>query len=377
MIKGKIGENKMKRQGFTLIELLIVMLIIGILAGITTTVMVAAKKTVKASLVNAQFVQLSMALDGYKSKFGEYPPDFSDPVAVMRHVRKRWPRYGLSDNDYAKFCNHVYYGSKLSSNNAGCWDFSTFSETINTYPQYNAHYISALVFWLGGLPDANGSPSGFYLNPKAPFGYVSGAVPANDNYTTVASLPAAVQREDPLYDFKDGTVSTVNNIPALIINELPVLYFKATPNKTYVRGDNVINNMGPYGLPANQACSKYMDFSQNTDPKVQQLGIAVPYVRPASGATFTENGVVYKEVHWYEENRFQLLYPGADGRFSPVYGSNDAASLSNFADLAAWRTHRISNPPCPATGQNLYTEDKDNVVNFAGEGTTIESLSAN
>lgn len=367
----------MKRQGFTLIELLMVILIIGLLAGITTTVMISAKKTVKASLVNAQFVQISMALDDYKSKYGEYPPDFSDVAAVMRHVRKRWPRYGLSDGDYLIFCNHVYYGSLLSSNGNGSWDFSTVSETINNYPQYNAHYISALVFWLGGLPDANSRPRGFYLNPKAPFGYISTAVPNDTNFKTVASLPDKVQREEPLYNFAENSVSTINKIPAFVINKRPVLYFKATPNKTYVRNDNnAITDMGSYGLPANHTIMKYMDFSGATDPEVQQLGVAVPYVRAATSATFAENNITYKDVHWYEENRFQLLYPGEDGRFSPVWGATDATAIAGMT-RPQWLAKRTAAPPCPESGQNLYTEDKDNVVNFATEGSTVESLSAN
>ena len=81
--------------GFTLVEILIVIVIIGLLAGMTTTVVVSARRSVNNSVITAQMSQLSIALDEYKNKFGEYPPDLSDKVAVERHLKKRWPRYNV------------------------------------------------------------------------------------------------------------------------------------------------------------------------------------------------------------------------------------------------------------------------------------------
>ncbi|MDO5566991.1 MAG: prepilin-type N-terminal cleavage/methylation domain-containing protein, partial [Planctomycetia bacterium] len=169
------------QRGFTLTELLVVIVIITLLASITSYVILSARDTAKASVVKMQMAQLSMALDAYKKEYGEYPPDFSDTNAVMRHVQKRWPRYGVTD--YVQFRAHIAWGSKLSAladkykgnlnftlnlgETSNFWNFSNNANFMNLDPA-PCCYASALVFWLGGLPGANGTPVGFFHNPKAP-----------------------------------------------------------------------------------------------------------------------------------------------------------------------------------------------------------------
>ena len=78
------------------------------------------------------------ALNAYKERFGEYPPDGGDPAAVTRHLARAFPE-------------------------------SKDAPPIAVNPS------TALAFWLGGVPEVgfNGQPTGqlcgFSSNPRHPF----------------------------------------------------------------------------------------------------------------------------------------------------------------------------------------------------------------
>ena len=79
--------------GFTLVEMLVVITIIGILAGLITARRLAARSTPRTPSIVVELSQLDTACKAYKEKFGEYPPDFTDQNAVLRHLAKAFPRY--------------------------------------------------------------------------------------------------------------------------------------------------------------------------------------------------------------------------------------------------------------------------------------------
>ncbi|MBQ7109768.1 MAG: prepilin-type N-terminal cleavage/methylation domain-containing protein [Thermoguttaceae bacterium] len=344
--------------GFTLVEILVVIVIIGLLAGITSTVLVSARKSARGAVVATQMAQLSMALDEYKNQFGEYPPDFSDPEAVVRHVKKRWPRYNLPGAtvqlQYEEFMLHVQHGCKVSS---GSIEAPTGLGDLDGQHVWNLqNYISSLVFWLGGLPDYDGKPSGFYANPKAPLGvgYNSADV------LVPLALPLKARREAPLFDFElknIGTYLTVDNggtrvfypvedadelwdaslnafvyVPAFEQGDLPLVYFRPSPNS-------------PYGAP-NGSSSKTFYLADSDDVTNATLTRAVPYAR-----NYDANG----NLVWLEEKRFQMIHPGVDGAFGPdenLDGPRDGVPTIAPKDL-------------------VYSGDEDNIVNFAEAGTLV------
>ncbi|MBI5775564.1 MAG: type II secretion system protein [Verrucomicrobia bacterium] len=70
----------MKRAGgFTLIELLVVIAVMGILAGITISVLGPISDTKKRKGMEADLKRLVTAIENYKAKFHHYPPDNNDP----------------------------------------------------------------------------------------------------------------------------------------------------------------------------------------------------------------------------------------------------------------------------------------------------------
>ena len=67
---------------FTLIELLVVIAIIAILASLIFPITGALDKKKKITLAQAQLKALEMAVDGYKTKLGFYPPDNTNNPAI-------------------------------------------------------------------------------------------------------------------------------------------------------------------------------------------------------------------------------------------------------------------------------------------------------
>lgn len=348
--------------GFTLVEILVVIVIIGLLAGITSTVLVSARKSARGAVVATQMAQLSMALDEYKNQFGEYPPDFGDPEAVMRHVKKRWPRYNVAN--YDEFLAHVRCGCRLSSSYSGAVPapgaLGDATYLLNNLDGEHVWEIenpaSALVFWLGGLPDVDGKPSGFYANPKAPLGVgINGA-----GYVAPLANPLKARREAPLFDFElkniggyavgthanatgpvfyeaesdeleDASVGAFRYAPTFQQGGLPIVYFRPT-----------------VGSPYETKSFWFADAEPASGAAVSQ---AVAYARNYDGVRFA----------WHEDKRFQLIHPGVDGLFGPDadYQGGDV------------RPNGPNDSPTTAPKNLLYLEDEDNIVNFAEAGTLI------
>ena len=157
--------------------MLTVIAIIGILAALMSGAMVAVSARVQKAAISAELKQLEMALEAYKTTYGEYPPDGTDATAVKRHLAKAYPRAT---------------GLNVTGINPG----------------------NALVFWLGG-PIKDGRPIGFSKNPKNP------DLTAGDTTTP---------RNAPLYDFNPAQFGTVSGNFATYTSKTggsPYVYFRA------------------------------------------------------------------------------------------------------------------------------------------------------
>ena len=190
--------------------MLTVIAIIGILAALMSGAMVAVRARVQKAAISAEIKQLEMALEAYKTTYGEYPPDGTDGDAVRRHLAKAFPRAnGLN--------------------------------VTGIKPE------NALVFWLGG-PIVDGHPIGFSKNPTSP---------------ELTGKSSNTPRTTPLYDFNPAQFRTVSGVFATYTSKTggdPYIYFKSRvdngksvytlPNSTnvkqWVNPDNANDIAYPY-----------------------------------------------------------------------------------------------------------------------------------
>ncbi len=110
-------HKRICQRSFTLVEMLVVMAIIAILAAILLPAIRAAVSAAKNNRIAQEINSLHQAVEAYKAKFGDYPPDFSSVQwrgawgtqwnssngtgnelsdqnnIVVRHLRKAFPRH--------------------------------------------------------------------------------------------------------------------------------------------------------------------------------------------------------------------------------------------------------------------------------------------
>ena len=315
------------RQGFTLIELLVVIVIIGILASLIMVGATAARKTVRQGITKTEITSFDAALENYRTQYGEYPPDFSDEAAVLRHVRKRWPNFNWfnQSQNFGGFCKLVDIATG--------YDFTTVSE--HGIDKSRGSHIGALAFWLGGIPNESiGMLGGFSADVTNPLG-----LRANANANSDPSRENITQW-DSKSQFLDLTLGkncdVVDKLPVVIANGYPIAYFKASAAGKYLQKGTT-----------NETLCFHFHFS---NPEWSDLSIGVPY------AKVENNGP--DDAVWHNPKSFQLIHPGIDGKFSVA--ENDP----NFEEF---RTI----DPGKDVRQGLTLADDDNQANFGGN--TIET----
>ena len=157
--------NRKDRGGFTLVEMLVVLLIIVILAGLISAVTIRGLHRAKVAAIGMEINQLSTALEKYKTELGgEYPPDFSDvssangQAIILSHIAKAFPHYTVTwINSLSYPLNWANLRTEILNNSNNLIDLNKMTPA------------TALVFWLGGMPDSHGKPSGLSKNPADPF----------------------------------------------------------------------------------------------------------------------------------------------------------------------------------------------------------------
>ncbi len=199
----KRAAGRRAPQGFTLIEILVVIVIIGLLASIAFVAFGGARGFFAGATAKARLTDLEMALELYKQKYGEYPPDScacrccSNEASpnydtarniVRRHILKRWPKVlktGEIDNMIAEV------GSR-------CAD----------------HPGKALLFWLAFDGD------GFCADEENPFGLGLSDDELSDE-----------PRETPIMELafdSDGTSGgNYNDRLGLMFQNKSIAYFRA------------------------------------------------------------------------------------------------------------------------------------------------------
>lgn len=327
--------TKGHRYGFTLVELLIAIAIIGLLMAIAVPTAYSAYKRAKKAAMKMEVTGLVNAVEQYRQKYGDYPPDGSNWDVVTRHLRKAFPRM---------------VATELTVLQAAC------GGTGNPpFPQGVMNRGEALVFFLGGF---SSDPLHPFTGPGGPFAIVSNSPVYNTD------------RENAIYDFGTNVLSDVVDetefgmsvlgvveppdiMPVSRIKgvTVPTAYFDS---RTYVFNDPTVGTI--YNVYENSSSSPLF------------FGAARPYL---STTTSTMTGG-YK---YQNDKTFQIVCAGLDNRFGG-YTSTIATVLFIFP---TGQPIVIGTPPSPAPSSRYSSNQDlsaqlDNVTNFS-EATLEDGLS--
>lgn len=292
------------RPAFTLVELLMVVTIIGILLGILVPTVYMAMKSFKKKAFVTEVQTLANAIDQYKNKYGDYPPDGSDSAIFERHVRSRFQ--GIAATELPL----VAAGSNSSVRpTGGVMDPA-----------------EALVFFLGGFSKDATHP---FTGPGGPFTTTPSGSAAPYQYNT--------DRNEPFYEFPESqltlTVFNDNGNQITVSNDetvfglatpsgfpgdvIPVFHSKSkvTPfvyfdSRTYSLGGSFFNeyNLGStYGIARPYKASKDSDYLINTK------------VTPTFPTTnFAQVALADRYYKYANDTTYQIISAGLDDNFGGV-----------------------------------------------------------
>ncbi len=185
---------KARPAGFTLVEMLIVIAIIGVLAGLLAWGVNAARVAILKRAQKAEIENIASAVERYREKYGDYPPDGSSWPVMEAHLRKAFPNILITELNLLNPAN--------ATNNAYV---RNDNDTTGSHPLGGRVMdpAEALVFFLGG----------FSSDPQRPLSGPGGPFKANPSLAgTFIFNP---QRENAFFEFKsnrltlsaDGTIS--------------------------------------------------------------------------------------------------------------------------------------------------------------------------
>lgn len=353
------------RSAFTLVELLMVITIIGILVGLIVPAVMFAMRSVKQNAIAMEVQTLANAVDQYKNKYGDYPPDGSDSTVFVRHCRRLFPQIAPSELTLVVA------------------DSSSGRATAIMDP------AEALVFFLGGFSKDPVHP---FTGPGGPFT----AAPA----AATSPLQYNVDRNEPLYEFaeaqltlevfndngeqitisNDETVFGLTKSPSFSSypgDLIPVFHSKGKfapfvyfDSRTYSLGGSFFNfyNLGTgYGVARPYKASDGDDFALNTK--------VTPQFPASTPAQYAINDVYYRYVN---DRTYQIISAGLDDSFGGVF---PATNPPTFFCYPTGRSLDIRVAPNAQSPVSRYTDNNsgiaslqlDNATNFA-EGILSNGL---
>ncbi len=111
-----------RHPGFTLVELLVVIVIIGLIAGISVPIVMQALTSARNAAIKTEIDMLQMAMMNYRNEFGSFPPAASlttgqnDPA--VKHLRRLFVR---CPNPTAQLQSVLGSQSITPANSLGFW----------------------------------------------------------------------------------------------------------------------------------------------------------------------------------------------------------------------------------------------------------------
>jgi general secretion pathway protein G len=391
-----------RRGGFTLIELLIVLVVVLLLAGLLLGAVLVVRGRVRVAQQVAELVQLDLALNNFKQKYGIFPPSrirlrewqqgLTDIVPTqgtpylqddpfdqhsVAYLRRIWPSIKL----WIKTTTGGTDVETPGPGSIGQWFQDNSASPSIVSRVYELEGDECLVFFLGGICEKTGTDK-YILH-----GFTDDA--SNPSRIPIGTIPRTQKRIQPMYPFDVGRLyqrasfgtdliqprtatdspgeffvgdffSVAPNLPQNAPGQLPsykiagadqsrplpIAYFSAYEGRGY-RPDDVNIPPAASAVTTDHAQVFQLTWPQvtvapSTRPSPISLG-PNPFSRnPANPAVRTPPN--QGRIQPYNPQTFQLILPGPDNEFGAGGAQVDYVAPNN--------TNWLSN--------------EDNITNFSG-----------
>jgi type II secretory pathway pseudopilin PulG len=239
------------------VELLVVMAILGILAGLLAWGVNAARVSILKRAQAFELQSIASAVEAYRTKYGDYPPDGSSWPVMEAHLRKAFPNILVSELALLNPALSQQNGL-IRNDNDLTGSHPHLARYVSTSPGLRSGRVfdaaEALVFFLGGF---SSDPQRPITGPGGPLKQVGSAYIYN------------TQRENAFFEFKIGRLTLDPNTGA------------STDETVYSEG--VPNDLMPVYV--------------GNGPTYQQLGVPIIYfdsrTYQIAGATVNDNSYYF------------------------------------------------------------------------------------
>jgi type II secretory pathway pseudopilin PulG len=247
------------------VELLIVMAILGILAGLLAWGVNAARVAILKRAQAFEVQSIASAVEAYRTKYGDYPPDGSSWPVMEAHLRKAFPNILVSElallNPALSTANgYIRNDNDLTESHPHLARYISTSPGLRSGRVFDA--AEALVFFLGG----------FSSDPQRPITGPGGPLKLNP---VVGGYIYNTQRENAFFEFKIGRLTLDPNTGA--------------SNDEAVYSEGVPNDLMPVYV--------------GNGPTYQQLGVPIIYF---DSRTYQIAGATVNDSSYY----FNFYSPG-------------------------------------------------------------------
>jgi prepilin-type N-terminal cleavage/methylation domain-containing protein len=346
-----LPTQRVVHRGFTLVEMLVVIAIIGILVGLVTGAAMVAMRMGKKTVVKSEIGQLDLALKQYKADNGEYPADGSIPQSDISPTNGYYDKNsnGIPD-DFERHFGIVFTRANVNDELTAL-GYDTVAKRLTLFQNYTP--MTALVFWLGGMPENINNPNsrliGFSQNKINPLS------------------DTASQRTKPYFEFDSARLTgpTGQIFRTYVPSGLPSVEqwnsysYPHIPCYVYFRAE------GTRGTEYFYAPNHFKTCPPSYSPSYGGLN-APTYVRPYWDE---------QSQAWVNADSFQILFCGFDGKFgiSNIYKSRKEPASGTYPAL--WKNRNILRWPHAPLTTPPGTEDPndsigvDDQTNFGG--TTV------